>query len=244
MTDHPSAATARANQEFETFVTSDRVSYPPPPVLGGRLLRLFPRPLIPLIAMARSVGTWLARPYSLMKLARLPAPLRLHLGSGFSPKEGWVNIDLIGARADLFWNLRRGLPFAESTADAIFHEHLLEHLRLNEGYLLTRECFRVLRPGGLIRIGVPDAGALLTSYAAAGDAPALQGYPTRLLGVQEMFYEWGHRTMYDFDTLSALLGAAGFTGPVRSEHGGGLIQPCPDSADRKRGTLYVEARKE
>ena len=110
--------------------------------------------------------------------------LRLHIGSGAVPKEGWVNIDLLGDPVDLAWNLARGIPFSDGTADAIFHEHLFEHIPLRAGLGLMDECFLVSPPGGILRVGVPDAGRLMQSYA--GDGSYLESLhpdrPTRMLG--------------------------------------------------------------
>ena len=96
------------------------------------------------------------------------APLRLHLGSGRTPKPGWVNIDLVGYPGDLYWNLLRPLPFATSSVDAIFDEHVLEHFGLADALGIVKESFRVLRPRGILRIGVPDLGRYIEAYAGDG----------------------------------------------------------------------------
>lgn len=171
--------------------------------------------------------------------------LRLHLGSGAVPKEGWVNIDLLGDPVDLAWNLARGIPFSDGSADAIFHEHLFEHIPLRAGLTLMDECFRVLRPGGILRVGVPDAGELLRSYA--GDGRFLEevhpGRPTRLLGVQELFYWHRHMTMYDEDTLSLVFRAGGFPDPRRCDFGKSELDVAPDTEHRRTESIYMEAVK-
>jgi hypothetical protein len=172
-------------------------------------------------------------------------PLRLHLGSSRSRKPGWLNVDLVGYPVELAWNVRRPLPFGDATAEAIFHEHLLEHLSLEDGLRLTVECHRLLEPGGVLRVGVPDAGRYARSYADADGfiAEVRPGRPTPLLALQEVFYGSGHRTMYDADTLLLVLAAAGFeTADVR-DFGQSAIEPAPDSPHRRRETLYVEARR-
>jgi SAM-dependent methyltransferase len=173
-------------------------------------------------------------------------PLQLHLGSGRSPKPGWVNVDLFGDPADLVWNLDRPLPFEENTVDAIFHEHLLEHFTLGNGLALTEECHRVLKPGGVLRIGVPDTAAYARAYVRGGGgriASACPGRPTPLLALQEVFYRYGHRAMYDFDTLALVCNAAGFETVEHRQFGDSRLAPCPDSDHRRRDTLYVEAVK-
>lgn len=172
-------------------------------------------------------------------------PLRLHLGSAGNRLGGWVNIDLLrpGRRLELYWDLRRGIPFASSSVDAIFAEHLFEHLTLDQGIGLLRECRRVLAPGGVVRIGVPDLDRYVASYLRQDpliDA-ALPGRPTRAVALGEPFFLHGHRIMYDFETLEYALRQAGFDGAERSEFGGGRTMPSPDSPSRRIETLYVEA---
>jgi len=135
--------------------------------------------------------------------ARSGEPLRLHLGCGSAYKEGWVNIDLAGTRVDLPWDLRRPLPFASGSIDAIFHEHLLEHLTYAQGLELHQRCRLLLRPGGVLRIGVPDAGAALRSYAAPEPPGSWQSerWPTPLARIASLTYDHGHRAIYDAETL-------------------------------------------
>ena len=171
-------------------------------------------------------------------------PLRLHLGSGARAKVGWVNIDLLGLPVDLAWNLTRPLPFPDNSVDAIFHEHVLEHLSLRQGLALTKECYRVLKPRGILRIGVPDAGAYVQSYCDASHQflEAMRpGRPTPLLALQEEFYWHAHRCMYDFSTLSLVCRAAGFEELQRCRFGESKIVACPDSVGREGDSLYIEA---
>jgi predicted SAM-dependent methyltransferase len=203
--------------------------------------RIFPSPLRmgPRLAATRALRAREER-----RLAALPRPLRLHLGSGNEHKDGWVNVDLAGYPVEIAWNLARPLPLPEATVEAIFHEHLLEHLTLAEGLAFCAEAHRVLQPGGILRIGVPDAGAAARSYVEdpAGFLSRVRpGRPTPMLALQELFYYPGHRTMYDFETLALLVRAAGFDGPEQRQFGETALEPIPDSAHRRDETLYVEA---
>jgi predicted SAM-dependent methyltransferase len=193
----------------------------------------------------RTTLTRLLHSWSRRKLrdAQARSPLRLHLGSGGINKPGWLNIDLVLARADAAWDLSTGIPFPTSSVDAIFHEHMLEHLSLRDGFLLARECLRVLAPGGVLRIGVPDAGLCIDSYAGKADPDWARSRPTGMLAVQALFYEHGHRSMWDGETLTRALLAAGFAEARRTDFGESWIEPAPDSEDRRDGTLYAEARK-
>jgi predicted SAM-dependent methyltransferase len=207
--------------------------------LKGVAAGLFPRRLRPRL---RRAATLALHPLGRRRATRLgsASPLRLHLGCGTLYKDGWVNVDLAGTRVDLRWDLSRPLPFPPRSVDAIFHEHLLEHLTYCEGVELHRRCLELLRPGGVLRVGVPDAGAALQGYAMS-DPGELGQWPTALARVASLTYDSGHRSMYDAETLELSCMAAGFVRAAQREFGEGELQPSPDSAARGGHTLYVEA---
>jgi SAM-dependent methyltransferase len=93
----------------------------------------------------------------------------------------WPRLSALAARAGLIsaarhdrlrtidpdivhWDLRRGIPWADGTFDMVYHSHLLEHLDRDAGEGLLRECLRALRPGGIIRVVVPDLRYLAERY--------------------------------------------------------------------------------
>ena len=220
----------------------DQVDAPSFSRASGLVRRLLPAGLRdPLRASA--TGAFASRSRRKLAAAARSGGLRLHLASGFNPKDGWVNIDLLGAPVDVRWNLAKGIPLPDGSVEAIFHEHLQEHLTLRAGYELARECLRVLVPAGVLRVAVPDAGLCLRSYAGTDDPDWAESAPTPMLAVLALFYEHGHRAMYDGQTLSAMLSAAGFAQAAQRGFGESLIDPCPDSEKRRGGTLYVEGVK-
>lgn len=181
------------------------------------------------------------------KMVKSTPGLRLHQGCADHYLDGWVNLDLYrpGRRLDLRWDLRRGIPFPDGSIDAVFSEHLLEHLPLRAGLKLLAECHRVLRPAGTVRIGVPDLGRYAHSYVAGDSfiATVRPGRPTKALAFVEPFFRHGHRAMYDFETLALALNDAGFDSIELSKPGQSRIDPVPDSPGRATETLYVEATK-
>ena len=207
------------------------------------LLRPFMSPAVRL--RAKQVATAVSRPVSRRKARdeEVAGGLKLHLGSGGNNLAGWTNVDLVGARADVAWDLRRPLPFADQIAGAVFLEHVLEHMTVSEGMAVLRHAFRVLAPGGLIRVGVPDAGLYARSYAV-GDGildDLRPGRPTRMLALGEVFQEHGHVSAWDGETLALVIEAVGFSGAVVMAGGESQIVPAPDSAVRIPETVYVEA---
>ena len=65
------------------------------------------------------------------------------------------------------WNLQKGIPFGSETFDVVYHSHLLEHIDRDHTPEFLRECFRVLRPGGVIRVVVPDLEKWANVYNAS-----------------------------------------------------------------------------
>jgi SAM-dependent methyltransferase len=63
-------------------------------------------------------------------------------------------------------DLRHGIPAADGTLDLAYHSHMLEHLSYQDGTLFIRECLRVLKPGGIMRILVPDLELWINAYTS------------------------------------------------------------------------------
>jgi predicted SAM-dependent methyltransferase len=173
------------------------------------------------------------------------APLKLHLGSGTLRPPGWVNVDVVGMDPDLYWDLTRPLPFPGGVAEAVFLEHVLEHFPLAQVLDILAEARRLLAPGGIVRIGVPDFGRYLESYA--GDRAFVEqerpGRPTALLAVGEVAQAHGHRSVWDAETLELVLTEAGFEQVRHRGFGDSELDPAPDSPHRESETVYAEGRE-
>jgi predicted SAM-dependent methyltransferase len=197
---------------------------------------------------AKVRGAALLAPLERRKAARLAAsgrPLLLHLGAGVHRPPGWVNIDVLGMAPDLYWDLRKQLPFADGSAQAVLLEHVLEHFTVSADLDVLAECLRVLAPGGIVRVGVPDFGRYLESYASDGEfiERLRPGRPTRLLAVGEVALSHGHRSVWDGETLEVLLREAGFVDARRRAFGDSDLDPAPDNPAREPESVYAEARK-
>ena len=133
---------------------------------------------------------------------------RLHIGAGRESLPGWINIDNQGLKGvDQVLDVRQGLPFADVAA--IYAEHFLEHLSLDEGLGFLKECRRVLRPDGVLRLSTPNLDwVMLTHYrgATAEDSDAR----TDCLRLNRAFHAWGHQFLYNRAMLVAALRSAGF----------------------------------
>jgi len=92
--------------------------------------------------------------------------LKVNLGCGPLGRAGWINVD--GYPIDntvLGLDLRNPLPFSDGFASHIHCEHFLEHLEFDQALRLMGECFRILQPGGSMRLILPDGGKYLKAYA-------------------------------------------------------------------------------
>lgn len=129
-------------------------------------------------------------------------------------------------------------PFSENSVEAVYSSHLLEHLPKPAAVNCLRECHRILRPGGVIRLAVPDLDAMVQGYDPADpDAfviSALEPFERRLKN--------RHHYLYNANSLSALLSDCGFAEIARTTYRTGR---CPDveRADNRPESLFMEAVK-
>lgn len=164
---------------------------------------------------------------------------KLQLGTGANPLPGWLNTDLLPDTYPqhrdtiIALDATRRFPFADMTFDYILSEHQIEHIDEPAAHVMTQECFRVLRPGGRIRVATPDLEAIvgLLHDPLSDDARHYVDWvmerfrPDTRLGnrrchvINHMFKDHQHQFIYDFETLSALLTDAGFAEIRRSAPG-------------------------
>ncbi len=89
----------------------------------------------------------------------------LNVGCGMCFHPEWTNIDLVAATPEVrAYDLRRGLPYDDDSFDGVYHSHVLEHLAPNSAAMMLAECWRVLRPGGTLRVVVPDLEGIAREY--------------------------------------------------------------------------------
>jgi hypothetical protein len=158
------------------------------------------------------------------------APLLLQLGCDASYTDGRIEVRAAdGQRADIRWDLSQPLPLPPGSVDSIFHEHLLDRFTYAQGIELHRRCLAVLRPGGVLRIRVADAGAALQAYAAH-DAAGPGERPMAMAPVACLTADPARRALYDAETLELSCLAAGFP---RADQ--------LDFAEDDEPCLYVEA---
>jgi predicted SAM-dependent methyltransferase len=200
----------------------------------------------------------------------------INLGCGLSIAPGWINIDnspnarlskypllrwslwklrvLSSQRYEVKWpnsitfhNLRKRLPYSDSSIDYAYTSHFLEHLTLEEAQRLMKEVFRVLKPGGIIRIVVPDLALGAREYLAALEAnpndSTAAPYFLRWLQLSKPGARDPHLWMYDAPSLNAMLTEIGFENVAVCPYRQGRIPDCDVLDNRPDESLHLEAEK-
>ena len=97
--------------------------------------------------------------------------LRINLGCWGRARDGWVNVDFTQTLPGVMaCNLLDSLPYADASATVVYASHVLEHFSRDDALRFLEECRRILRPGGVLRLAVPDLRWLVDGYRAALDA--------------------------------------------------------------------------
>nr|WP_295923791.1 methyltransferase domain-containing protein [uncultured Dyadobacter sp.] len=117
----------------------------------------------------------------------------LNVGCGNKFHSDWVNIDMVSYHPDVIeHNVLSGLPFPEDYFDVVYHSQVLEHIPKNKANDFLAECFRVLKPGGIIRIVLPDLENIVREYQRHLESCLSDGDK-----LSEANYDWILLEMYD-----------------------------------------------
>ena len=166
---------------------------------------------------------------------------KLQLGCGRNWLEGWLNSDYFPRNSDILQlDVTVALPFENDTFDYIFSEHVIEHISYPEGAYMLEECFRVLKPGGVLRVGTPDLAFLVSLYredevASQSRTQIEQEFLEYFLAneikdreinapvdfdtylINKFVRAWGHEFIYDEKSLRHMMKTLGFTEITRCE---------------------------
>ena len=117
----------------------------------------------------------------------------LNVGCGSKFHNNWVNVDMVSTSPDVIaTNLIKGIPFPNNTFDVVYHSQVLEHIPKSDASGFIRECLRVLSPGGIVRIVVPDLENIVDEYKKC-----LQENLNNPTELSEANYNWVLLEMYD-----------------------------------------------
>lgn len=99
-------------------------------------------------------------------LSRHPAISNILRKLGVLSQERYEKLLRVAPDA-IYWNLAKGIPFADDTLDIVYHSHVLEHFDRELAPEILKECFRVLKRNGIIRVVVPNLQILINKYNAS-----------------------------------------------------------------------------
>ena len=149
-------------------------------------------------------------------------------------------IDLLSNNIFVYHNLKYGVPLPDSSADFIYTSHTLHHLYRDEAAALLADAFRALKPGGTIRVAVPNLEYIFALYQRGERERALEFF----------FYDSQPRNQlsrrqyqYDFELLRQMLAAAGYRQIRRCAFRQGRTPDLVQLDNRPDETLFVEADK-
>jgi SAM-dependent methyltransferase len=145
----------------------------------------------------------------------------LNIGCGGRHHPDWVNVDLTPTEPGIVkCDIRNGLSFGSEEFNVVYNSHVLEHLERENACRFLKECFRVLKPKGVVRIAVPDLERIVRGYLTWLDAAA-NGQPGA-----EACYDWILLELYDQ--------------AVRTKSGGGMLAYL--QSNRARDLCFVRER--
>jgi predicted SAM-dependent methyltransferase len=187
----------------------------------------------------------------LARTSRAPHPRYLNLGSGPRGRDesNWVNVDgYMDHNVHHLMDFGRPFPFADGSFDGIFTEHVLEHFSREDGVAVFQECLRVLGPGGLLRVVVPDAEKVIATYREAPERLAEHRLPETGLAMEVVnmyaYQRYEHQCLYDWALMRRTLADAGFAEiTCRRYLEGANPALAIDDAKYEWESLYVEGSK-
>ena len=175
---------------------------------------------------------------------------RLNWGCGEHPEPGWINSDIKdGPGIDLSCDIREGLPLEADTIDYAVSIHALPEIPYTDIVGALRELRRVLKPGGVLRLALPDLDKGIKAYLSEDeDYFLIPDEDAKAIGskfiVQMIWYGYS-RTLFTYDFTAELLRKAGFTQVTRSDFRttASRFPEIVELDSREKESLYVEATK-
>jgi len=168
--------------------------------------------------------------------------------------KNWAKRRVAFPDAVQFGDIVKGLPIAEASVNAVYCSHVLEHLSLSELELALKNTCRILAPGGVFRLVLPDLKDLVNSYNNDESPEAAirfmrnTGMATevRATGIRGFILDWlgnsRHLWLWDYASLKMYLENAGFVDVRRAQFGDSEYKEFEtvEKEDRWLGSLGIE----
>jgi len=138
---------------------------------------------------------------------------KLHLGCGNIRLKGFCNVDILPTHAvDVVSDISKLDKFSNNSIELIYACHVLEHFSHDEAVKVLKRWFEVLKPGGELRISVPDIDRIVKIYSKNWQhfqTPGNSPWIGLLYGGQGDPYDF-HKTGFNFCWMKYLLEGIGF----------------------------------
>ena len=181
---------------------------------------------------------------------------KLHIGCGRHLLAGWLNSDLHRYSGNVLrLDAARPFPFPDDAFAYVYSEHMIEHICPESAKAMLSECFRVLVPGGKVRVSTPDL-AFLVALFGPERPPRLERYiewyhtwadlPGKEIAfvIDHFLRAWGHRFVYDEPALRGALETAGFSHVTRrglNDSGDAALRGLANEGRMPEGFLDLES---
>jgi predicted SAM-dependent methyltransferase len=166
---------------------------------------------------------WIRDPRVIQDYLESHSRRKLHLGAGGNDPTGWLNTDIAPTRDEVYLDATKPYPFPDGSFHYVFSEHMIQALRWEGGVAMLKECYRILAPGGKLRVVTPNLAKFVQLLTGDPDAEArrfiaaklrLTGWPESPVTAAYIFNrqvrDWGTQFLYNPATLRKALELAGF----------------------------------
>ena len=175
---------------------------------------------------------------------------RLNWGCGSWVEPGWINSDMKDLPGiDIACDIREGLPLPDGSIDYIVSIHSLPELPYDDLVPALKELRRVLKPSGVLRLGLPDLEKAIDAYRRGDKSYFLvPDEHARTIGgklaVQMVWYGYS-RSLFTMDFVQELLASAGYSNvrPSRFRQTNSRFPEIVDLDNRPDESLFVEAER-
>ncbi len=166
---------------------------------------------------------------------------KLQIGCGHNLLEGWINTDLNPINNNVIkLDASKAYPFQDATFDFIYSEHIFEHLTFEQSVEMLKECKRVLKPYGVMRIAIPHQDFLFNIlsepkkdlhhryclWSAQRYCKNVYDFfengrmdEMHIYVVNNFYRDWGHQVIHSHKSLNSLLETIGFIDIQKKEIG-------------------------
>jgi predicted SAM-dependent methyltransferase len=192
---------------------------------------------------------------AIKSIKKFPTPYKLNVGSGTVKLKKWVNVDIekVANVTDVVWDATHKFSFLDdASCSLIYNEHFLEHLDIQDGMSFLSECYRLLAPGGTLRVAMPSLEYVTQKYMSEDwqdqdwlKWPGHEFIQTRAEMLNIALRWWGHKWLYDREELHRRLHESGFKFEnIRDvQWGSSEIQDFNNLETRKDSILICESRR-